>query len=107
MPVRMIQQKCALDDSGERTLEMAVRRMGLSGSGARPGYWKVARTLADLDEKACVSCQTCGGGRAVPESGSQLLELSVVWAGILNSQHRTPGGKTAGAGSALARLPEW
>jgi magnesium chelatase family protein len=30
MPSRMIRKQCALDDSGERTLEMAVRRMGLS-----------------------------------------------------------------------------
>src|ERR1017187_2735202 len=30
MPVRDIRKICALDDSGERTLEMAVRRMGLS-----------------------------------------------------------------------------
>jgi len=35
MPSRMIRKQCELDDAGERTLEMAVRRMGLSAR-ARP-----------------------------------------------------------------------
>jgi magnesium chelatase family protein len=56
MPVRMIRKECALDDSGERTLEMAVRRMGLSARAHDP-ILKVARTLADLDEKPCVSAK--------------------------------------------------
>ena len=48
MPSRMIREQCALDDSGERTLEMAVRRMGLSAR-AHDRILKVARTIADLD----------------------------------------------------------
>ena len=47
MPVRQIRKQCALDDSGERTLEMAVRRMGLSAR-AHDRILKVARTIADL-----------------------------------------------------------
>ena len=47
MPSRMIRKQCALDDSGERTLEMAVRRMGLSAR-AHDRVLKVARTVADL-----------------------------------------------------------
>ena len=47
MPVRLLRKECALDDSGERTLEMAVRRMGLSAR-AHDRILKVARTIADL-----------------------------------------------------------
>src|SRR5262249_52608198 len=47
MPARMIRKQCALDDTGERTLEMAVRRMGLSAR-AHDRILKVARTIADL-----------------------------------------------------------
>lgn len=47
MPSRLIRKQCALDDSGERTLEMAVRRMGLSAR-AHDRVLKVARTVADL-----------------------------------------------------------
>jgi magnesium chelatase family protein len=56
MPVRMIRKQCALDESGERTLEMAVRRMGLSAR-AHDRILKVARTLADLDESTGVSAK--------------------------------------------------
>jgi len=47
MPARDIRKICALDDAGERTLEMAVRRMGLSAR-AHDRILKVARTVADL-----------------------------------------------------------
>ncbi|HVN04507.1 MAG TPA: hypothetical protein VMT86_08830 [Bryobacteraceae bacterium] len=40
---------CALDDTGERTLEMAVRRLRLSAR-AHGRILKVARTIADLGE---------------------------------------------------------
>ena len=30
MPTRLIRKQCALDETGERTLEMAMRRMSLS-----------------------------------------------------------------------------
>ena len=38
----------AIDESGERTLELAVRKMGLSAR-AHDRILKVARTIADLD----------------------------------------------------------
>ncbi len=56
MPSRMIRKQCALDDSGERTLEMAVRRMGLSAR-AHDRILKVARTVADLDQSETVSAK--------------------------------------------------
>ncbi len=54
MPSRMIRKQCALDDSGERTLEMAVRRMGLSAR-AHDRVLKVARTVADLAQSETVA----------------------------------------------------
>jgi len=56
MPSRMIRKHCALDDSGERTLEMAVRRMGLSAR-AHDRILKVARTIADLGGSESVSAK--------------------------------------------------
>jgi magnesium chelatase family protein len=47
IPSRQLRKLCALDDAGERTLEMAVRRMGLSAR-AHDRILKVARTIADL-----------------------------------------------------------
>jgi magnesium chelatase family protein len=52
----MIRKQCALDDSGERTLEMAVRKMGLSAR-AHDRILKVARTVADLAESETVAAK--------------------------------------------------
>jgi magnesium chelatase family protein len=49
IPARQLRKLCALDDAGERTLEMAVRRLGLSAR-AHDRILKVARTVADLDD---------------------------------------------------------
>ena len=56
MPTGQIRKQCALDDSGERTLEMAVRRMGLSAR-AHDRVLKVARTVADLDGSETVAAK--------------------------------------------------
>ena len=56
MPAHRIRKLCVLDDAGERTLEMAVRRMGLSAR-AHDRILKVARTIADLDEAPRVSAK--------------------------------------------------
>jgi magnesium chelatase family protein len=56
MPASDIRKVCALDDAGERTLEMAVRRMGLSAR-AHDRILKVARTVADLDHSLNVSAK--------------------------------------------------
>jgi magnesium chelatase family protein len=56
MPSPGIRKICALDDAGERTLEMAVRRMGLSAR-AHDRILKVARTVADLAGSPAVSAK--------------------------------------------------
>src|SRR5436305_8866986 len=56
MPARDIRKVCALDDAGERTLEMAVRRMGLSAR-AHDRILKVARTVADLGGSPAVGAK--------------------------------------------------
>lgn len=56
MPVRELRKLCALDDAGERTLEMAVRKLGLSAR-AHDRILKVARTIADLDASASISAK--------------------------------------------------
>ncbi|MGD0773129.1 MAG: ATP-binding protein [Candidatus Solibacter sp.] len=56
MPARDVRKVCALDDAGERTLEMAVRRMGLSAR-AHDRVLKVARTIADLDQSPSVTAK--------------------------------------------------
>jgi magnesium chelatase family protein len=56
MPPRLIRKLCALDAAGERTLEMAVRRMSLSAR-AHDRLLKVARTIADLDGAEAISAK--------------------------------------------------
>jgi magnesium chelatase family protein len=56
IPVRQLRKLCALDEAGERTLEMAVRRMGLSAR-AHDRVLKVARTVADLDSAERVTAK--------------------------------------------------
>ncbi|HEX7363378.1 MAG TPA: YifB family Mg chelatase-like AAA ATPase [Bryobacteraceae bacterium] len=47
IPTAQLRILCALDDAGERTLEMAVRRMNLSAR-SHDRLLRVARTIADL-----------------------------------------------------------
>jgi len=56
IPSRVLRSLCALDDAGERTLEMAVRKMGLSAR-AHDRILKVARTIADLDRAERVAAK--------------------------------------------------
>jgi magnesium chelatase family protein len=56
IPHAQLRTLCALDDSGERTLEMAVRRMNLSAR-AHDRMLKVARTIADLACSETVSAK--------------------------------------------------
>ena len=56
LPPPLLRKLVALDDAGERTLEMAVRRMGLSARG-HDRILKVARTIADLASSDSVSAK--------------------------------------------------
>jgi magnesium chelatase family protein len=56
IPHSQLRILCALDDNGERTLEMAVRRMNLSAR-AHDRMLRVARTVADLAGAANVSAK--------------------------------------------------
>jgi magnesium chelatase family protein len=56
IPVRVLRKLCELDEAGERTLEMAVRRMGLSAR-AHDRLLKVSRTIADLGGSEAVSAK--------------------------------------------------
>jgi len=54
MPSKQIRELCRLDASGEKTLETAVQRMGLSAR-AHDRILKVARTIADLEAQPDIS----------------------------------------------------
>lgn len=56
IPPAQLRIFCALDESGERPLEMAVRRMNLSAR-AHDRMLRVARTVADLDKAEHVSAK--------------------------------------------------
>ncbi len=56
IPPSQLRTLCALDDTGERTLEMAVRRMNLSAR-AHDRMLRVSRTIADLDHAPSVSAK--------------------------------------------------
>jgi magnesium chelatase family protein len=49
MPARMIRKYCAISEEGEKLLETAVTRLGLSAR-AHDRILKVSRTIADLDD---------------------------------------------------------
>jgi magnesium chelatase family protein len=56
MPSRLIRKLCVLNEAGERTLEMAVRKLGLSAR-AHDRVLKVARTIADLDHAETIAAK--------------------------------------------------
>ena len=56
IPASQLRILSALDDTGERTLEMAVKRMNLSAR-AHDRLLRVARTIADLDRTSNVSAK--------------------------------------------------
>jgi magnesium chelatase family protein len=56
LPARLIRKYCPLDEGGERILEMAVQRMGLSAR-AHDRVLKVARTIADLSGSETIAAR--------------------------------------------------
>ena len=54
MPSKQIRELCKLDERGEKTLETAVQRMGLSAR-AHDRILKTARTIADLAGEEAIS----------------------------------------------------
>jgi magnesium chelatase family protein len=59
MPPKLIRKFCAISDEGEKMLENAITRMGLSAR-AHDRILKVARTIADLDESASLETRHLG-----------------------------------------------
>ncbi len=78
VPPAQLRTICALDDTGERTLEMAMRRMNLSAR-AHDLLLRVARTIADFRSRLECGGEASGGSRAVSEFGQELLELTYVY----------------------------
>ncbi len=56
LPPKVLRRICRLDEAGERTLELAMRKLGLSAR-AHDRILKVARTIADLDAAESVSAK--------------------------------------------------
>ena len=54
MPPKLIRKYCAISAEGEKLLETAVTRLGLSAR-AHDRILKVARTIADLDSAADIA----------------------------------------------------
>jgi magnesium chelatase family protein len=56
LPPHLLRRLCRLDEAGERTLELAMRRLGLSAR-AHDRILKVARTIADLEGAEAVAAK--------------------------------------------------
>ena len=56
MPPKLIRKHCAINADGEKLLETAVTRLGLSAR-AHDRILKVSRTIADLDASEAVECR--------------------------------------------------
>ncbi len=53
MPANMVRERCVIDKAGQKILQQAMERLGLSAR-AYDRILKVARTIADLDHKAAI-----------------------------------------------------
>jgi len=71
MPPAMVGEFCALDDAGERVLQTAFRRMGLTAR-SHDRVLRVARTIADLDGREKIEAGHVA--EAVQYRNAELLE---------------------------------
>ncbi len=84
IPVSQLRGLCALDEAGERTLEMAVRRMGFSAR-ARPHPESGAYHLRPRWQRTRQR-QASGRSRPIPQPRPQLLDIELVSDGAVLSR---------------------
>jgi len=75
MPARLIRKQCAISADGEKLLENAITRLGLSAR-AHDRILKVARTIADLDASDSIEPKHLSEAIQLPHPRSFLLGLS-------------------------------
>ena len=89
MAPKMIRKYCGITPEGEKLLENAVTRLGLSAR-AHDRILKVARTIADLEAAADIQAKASERGDSVPDIGPQLLGLEV-WTQGTSKEKRVLG----------------
>jgi predicted ATPase with chaperone activity len=68
LPDRQISEFCPLDNDSHRLIEMAMERLGLSAR-AFTRIVKVARTIADLEDREAISACHVAEAIFIPQSG--------------------------------------
>ena len=83
MMPKMIRKYCAISPDGEKLLENAITRLGLSAR-AHDRILKVARTIADLDAAESIDSSASQRSNSVPDIGPIVL-------GIVTTLRETAG----------------
>jgi predicted ATPase with chaperone activity len=74
MPPKLIRKHCAISADGEKLLESAIQRLGLSAR-AHDRILKVSRTIADLEGAESPPTQTPKRSHPIPHRQPNLLGL--------------------------------